>query len=602
MTLEFLEKIDTEKIFTKKDKHKADIFSSNDKTSVVEDKDNNSESSNDVLIQIFDISKVDRPHIVDLCSTKKSVLPRALENVPLISPSINYLSYFIQVLQHLILTIIFDWTAIITHPVNFLLTFVFFPTSAIILFFLEIILRFISFLNLDSNNETVLQSWSKLIPLTELLANLRSGMESLDQHPTSDIHKGFNLDRTQFLLFLSTIIDQIKDFDLQFTSLSELNTLGGPYVGMFWSEERNFITIACKGTTPTNFSEWLTNASFQRTDARAFLFGEVHQGFYSQLFPINDYESAKLDRNCPATRIIKAVNQKSEEIRNKNMEKNNIKLKDTPLVNIYVTGHSLGGALANLLYGRLLKYPRCLGEHCILRDGTTFASPSIGDSDFAAEFSSLCNRSIEEYKTLWRIVCDSDIVPRVPIGHNNPKLRRYTQKIHIMNYFHVGDEIRFYQDGTRPSSMRDIFSDNKELLFLEHGLGWNEWKSLFGLYDPLDDKKHHIKSSFDPRYNTSLIPIERLLLPFIRNHMTHRYLAALEKSRKFFNNNIVVKGGLLIYDYICESDNRLVLVITTNWQSSVGYWTKSSLEKFNWTGLVQYIKSSSVHFHQLQHV
>jgi hypothetical protein len=422
--------------------------------------------------------------------------------------------------------------------------------------------------------------------------NLRSGMESLDQPPSSDIHKGFNLDRAQFLLFLSAVMyernekqvikayrtlskikkkkdidtisdedlqkvykilkeseksicDQIKEFDLEFTSLSELNTLGGPYVGMFWSEKRNFITIACKGTTPTNFSEWLTNASFQRIDARAFLFGEVHQGFYSQLFPVNEYDSAKLNRSCPATRIIEAVNKKSEEIRIRNMENNNnnIKLKDIPLVNIYVTGHSLGGALANLLYGRLIKYPQCLGEHCILRDGTTFASPSIGDSDFAAEFSSLCNRSIEEYKTLWRIVCDSDIVPRVPIGHNNPKLRRYTKKIHIMNYFHVGEEIRFYQDGTKPSSMRDIFSDNKELIFLEHGLDWNEWRSLFGFYDPFDHKKHHIKSSYDLKYDSGLIPIERLLLPLIRNHMTHRYLVALEKSRKFFDNNKVVKGS-----------------------------------------------------------
>ena len=125
-----------------------------------------------------------------------------------------------------------------------------------------------------------------------VVENLRSGMESLDKLPLSDIHQGFNLDRAQFLLFLSSIMyernekqvikayrtlsnmkkdintasdddlqeiykilkesekgirNQIKDFDLQFTSLSELNTIEGPYVGIFWSEERNFITIACKG-------------------------------------------------------------------------------------------------------------------------------------------------------------------------------------------------------------------------------------------------------------------------------------------------------------------------------------------------------------------
>ncbi|GBB92549.1 hypothetical protein RclHR1_20210001 [Rhizophagus clarus] len=160
MSLEFLEKFDVEKIFTIKDKqHKTNNNSNNDN-------ETSNNGNNDVSIKMK-IPKVDRPHIVDLCSTKK-VLPKVLENVPLIYPSINYINYFIQVLQHLFLTIIFDWTAIITHPVNFLLTFVLFPMAAIILFLLEIILKFISFLNLDSNNESVLQSWSKLIPLTEL--------------------------------------------------------------------------------------------------------------------------------------------------------------------------------------------------------------------------------------------------------------------------------------------------------------------------------------------------------------------------------------------------------------------------------------------------
>ncbi|RIA88403.1 Alpha/Beta hydrolase protein [Glomus cerebriforme] len=587
MTLEFQEKFNSEKIFMKKDK--ADVSSSNNKSSTIKDKSRN----NDISIIVIDkIVKVYLPHIIDLFSTPKGVLPKSLENVPLLSPSINYLTYFVQVVQHLFLTIIFDWTAIITHPVNFLLTFVVFPLSAVMLFFLEIILKFISCLNLDSNkDETLLKSWSKLIPLSELMNNLHSGMKSLDQFSLSDeiqSHQGFNLDRAQFLLFLSSIMyernekqvieahhmlsemkkdidsannddlqeierllkesekricDQVREFNLQFTSLSELNTLGGPYVGMFWSEESNFITIACKGTTPTNFSEWLTNASFQRMDARGFLFGEVHQGFYSQLFPMNEYDSARLDRICPATRIIEAVRRKGEEIRTRKMKNNNTTHENTPLVNIYVTGHSLGGALANLLYGRLIKFPQCLGEHCTLRDGTTFASPSIGDSDFAAEFSSLCNRSIEEYKTLWRIVCDNDIVPRVPPGHHHPKLRRYTQKIHIMNYFHVGDEVRFYQDGSRPSSMRDIFSDNKEYLLLEDDLEWDEWKSLFGFYDPFDHKKHQKKLPFDPKYDGKLIPIESFLLSPIRNHMSHRYLVALEKSRKFFDANKVVKAG-----------------------------------------------------------
>jgi hypothetical protein len=115
------------------------------------------------------IEKIDRPHIVDLENTPKGIIPESFENVPLIYPSVNYLIYFIRTLQHLFLTLLFDWTNIITSPINFLLTFVFFPVVAIGLFLLEIILRFISFMKWDVNDdESVIQSWSRLTSNSEL--------------------------------------------------------------------------------------------------------------------------------------------------------------------------------------------------------------------------------------------------------------------------------------------------------------------------------------------------------------------------------------------------------------------------------------------------
>ncbi|RGB30203.1 Alpha/Beta hydrolase protein [Rhizophagus diaphanus] len=516
------------------------------------------------------IEMIDRPHIVDLENTPKGIISESLENVPLIYPSVNYLIYFKRTLQHLFLTLLFDWTNIITSPINFLLTFVFFPLVAIVLFLLEIILRFISFMKWDVNDD--------------------ERIKALDE-PPNKYRKGFDLNSAQFLLYLSAILQerdekkvteayrmisdlkkslkkdknpddeqkirkiyeilkksesgihkQLEEFDIKFTSLSELNTLGGPYAGMFWSDKGNFIVIAIKGTTPTNFNEWLTNATFQRMDARSYLFGEVHEGFYTQLFPADEYDSIRVDRMCPATRIIDAVRIKAESIRKRNGENNHKTPEDTPLVNVYVTGHSLGGALATLLYARLMKSPQSLGKDCLLRDGTVFASLSIGDSDFSAEFSSLSNKSNDEYKTLWRIVCDNDIAPRVPIGHHHPKLRRYTKKIHVMNYFHVGNEVRFYQDGSTPSSMNNIFTDDKELIFIERGLSWKDWRGLFGFYDPFDHAKHDKKATFERKLDDKLYSYEKFLIgplsPF-RNHMSHRYFAALEKSREFFENNDV---------------------------------------------------------------
>lgn len=115
-----------------------------------------------------DIEKTDRPHMVDLENTPKGIIPESLENVPLIYPSVSYLIYFKRTLQHLFLTLLFDWTNIITSPINFLLTFVFFPMVTIVLFLLEIILRFISFMKWDVNDdESVIQSWSRLTSKSE---------------------------------------------------------------------------------------------------------------------------------------------------------------------------------------------------------------------------------------------------------------------------------------------------------------------------------------------------------------------------------------------------------------------------------------------------
>jgi len=57
-----------------------------------------------------------------------------------------------------------------------------------------------------------------------------------------------------------------------------------------------FIVAVFKGTTPTStiilfkvtdldYSEYIVDATFQKTDARAYLYGQAHQGFFESLFP-----------------------------------------------------------------------------------------------------------------------------------------------------------------------------------------------------------------------------------------------------------------------------------------------------------------------------
>ena len=57
-----------------------------------------------------------------------------------------------------------------------------------------------------------------------------------------------------------------------------------------------FIVAIFKGTTPNSifpfqrrlivyYSEYVVDATFEKCDARAYVYGSIHQGFYRSLFP-----------------------------------------------------------------------------------------------------------------------------------------------------------------------------------------------------------------------------------------------------------------------------------------------------------------------------
>jgi Lipase (class 3) len=55
-------------------------------------------------------------------------------------------------------------------------------------------------------------------------------------------------------------------------------------------------------------------------------------------------------------------------------------------VPLYVTGHSLGGALASLFYSRVRK-GHDLDDVCDVRDAYVFGCPGVGDTDFAMGYA-----------------------------------------------------------------------------------------------------------------------------------------------------------------------------------------------------------------------
>ncbi|KAF9926833.1 hypothetical protein FBU30_003655 [Linnemannia zychae] len=263
----------------------------------------------------------------------------------------------------------------------------------------------------------------------------------------------------------------IKEFGMRFVGISELKTLGGPFAGLFYNDDS--IVLVFKGTSVLAFNEYLIDVTIQRVDASEYLYGEVHTGFYECLFPDAKpemYDNQTYDRTNPFNTIMETIFEIAKASKEKTGKP----------VNLWLTGHSLGGALAALVMARLqmpiMDYdplmqnddedeydehghhlPRqCMDstatvcyvsgtndveggtikktvlaemlarysddhELLVLRDCYSIASPKIGDSVFANEFAKYqyeyCQAS--PYKSIyWRIVANEDIVPRLPPAGN----------------------------------------------------------------------------------------------------------------------------------------------------------------------------------------
>jgi hypothetical protein len=128
----------------------------------------------------------------------------------------------------------------------------------------------------------------------------------------------------------------------------------------------------------------------------------VHSGFYNQLFKTNVYKSI-------STQLKKLI-------------------KIYPDYTIYVTGHSLGGALATLC-GYCLSNE--INKNIIV---VSFASPRIGNNNWKNAFNK--NKNLKHF----RVTYNRDIVTAFP----------------TFNYKHVGDNIRIFKNKT------DIFLNYKD--------------------------------------------------------------------------------------------------------------------------------------------
>jgi len=167
----------------------------------------------------------------------------------------------------------------------------------------------------------------------------------------------------------------------------------------FCLKTENNILISFRGTEPSKLKDWMTDLKFRQKDIKL---GEktykVHSGFLQSLEEVWDHIFRWVD--------IRMTNDKK----------------------IWITGHSLGGALSSMA---LLKFLDTKWKDQITGIYTYGAPRSVGE-----ELASYLN---EEFSSkIFRFINDEDIVPHLPPDGG------YTENY---DYSHYGTRIHFKDEG-----------------------------------------------------------------------------------------------------------------------------------------------------------
>lgn len=182
--------------------------------------------------------------------------------------------------------------------------------------------------------------------------------------------------------------------------------------------------ILCfRGTVPTNIISWLTDASVDqdRFQPRGYhrgagrdpkALGRVHGGFYRNLqaiWPLLEEGLNDLIAGVPIGPAYRAPSNRATAERTSSgrdgRAAQTARLK--PMEALYITGHSLGGAMAAIAAATLRRDESCADIWKKVRGVYTFGQPMVGDRAFAGQ----C-KDFEDI--VFRHVYDKDIVPKLP--------------------------------------------------------------------------------------------------------------------------------------------------------------------------------------------
>ncbi|MCQ9208390.1 MAG: lipase family protein [Omnitrophica bacterium] len=184
---------------------------------------------------------------------------------------------------------------------------------------------------------------------------------------------------------LHQIQKQVQD-NLGLPKYKFFDTKGSKDTQAFLSANDEIVVLSFRGTTSTR--DWWTNLKIKLAPS---IVGRVHQGFNEALDDIwEDVRKTLLD------------------FRDRKQS-------------IWVTGHSLGGALATVAADRLAE------ESLEVRGLYTFGQPRVGDKIFVLNFDNKMKQRS------FRFVHDEDVVPKVPSF--------------LQGYHHIGEECYFDRNG-----------------------------------------------------------------------------------------------------------------------------------------------------------
>lgn len=199
-------------------------------------------------------------------------------------------------------------------------------------------------------------------------------MSDFDFHPSATGYDGVNALALGRAADLSSeekekVLSTLVSWDFPESTSHFLDK--GSTQGYIASNEQ-MILIAFRGTQTTQREDLRTDAKVKLASGSK---GKVHRGFKGGLDEVWEELLAKL-----------------EEFRDRKQP-------------LWVTGHSLGGALATLAVARLV-----LGNRSVSVQGLyTFGSPRIGDTEFASAF----NDAFQDHN--FRFRNNNDVVTRVPV-------------------------------------------------------------------------------------------------------------------------------------------------------------------------------------------